>query len=195
MQCPECYYVLSDFDLECPRCHGKGMGRPESPSPAPSPLSINHGQCDTCGAPAPVTATKCAQCLTTLPWARRTYSSGQNPLPPAPQSNAPATRPPSNVPPPVPQQVVYPQQVLLPQGYPPQGYQPQGYQQLILVQTNVRGGGFMSGLGSGAGAGLGCCCLASFSCSCSCSSHFWLQSVNKTAPLTPHRLRPLKESS
>ena len=56
MICPSCGYVMSDFDKECPRCHGKGIPKSTqqaSPQPAPSQSTptqnlsiwdyINHG--------------------------------------------------------------------------------------------------------------------------------------------------------
>jgi hypothetical protein len=34
MRCPQCGYMMTDFDKECPRCHGKGMpSAPQSQAP------------------------------------------------------------------------------------------------------------------------------------------------------------------
>jgi hypothetical protein len=42
MLCPQCGYMMTAFDKECPRCHGKGVSgaaavAPPAPTPAPTP--------------------------------------------------------------------------------------------------------------------------------------------------------------
>lgn len=37
MNCAACNYMMSDFDTECPRCHGKGVSQSQAPSPQPGP--------------------------------------------------------------------------------------------------------------------------------------------------------------
>lgn len=36
MECPNCQYIMSSFDMECPRCHGKGI---QSPPVTPQPTA------------------------------------------------------------------------------------------------------------------------------------------------------------
>ena len=50
MQCPLCGYQLSDFDSECPKCHGKGLPKPAAVPQSPPPLPYN----PTIPRPAPV---------------------------------------------------------------------------------------------------------------------------------------------
>jgi len=40
MICADCGYVMSDFDAECPRCHGKGINRPASSTPSPHQTQV-----------------------------------------------------------------------------------------------------------------------------------------------------------
>lgn len=111
MICPACGYAMDSFDKECPRCHGKGIAKPNAPAPTPLP-PVQNTQSLTPKAP--------------------------------PQSPSKPDQVPSH------QQSQY---------YAPHGQQ---FPQPVVVQTNVRGGGFLNGLGGGTGAALGCCCLAPF---------------------------------
>lgn len=41
MQCPKCNYFMGDLDVECVRCHGKGLQQPVAPAVPSSPPTNN----------------------------------------------------------------------------------------------------------------------------------------------------------
>lgn len=75
MKCPKCDYLMSAFDSECPKCHGKGIARlaPTNlpPAPPPSPVVVQANDpaliyCSNCGQQHIATAVRCTRCKTPL---------------------------------------------------------------------------------------------------------------------------------